>query len=339
MGQNDHRHDDGISDVTLPTDKAHAQDAMASLTVIVLTLNEHLHIRRCIESVQGLAQRVVVVDSGSTDDTVQIARSLGATVLEHPFVNHAMQLNWALDHAPIETDWVMRLDADEYLDEALMARLPAALAEAPNEVAGFEARRPTTFLGRRIAHGGMAPWLLRFWRRGAARCELRWMDEHMVLGPGNVRRLPGNIVDDNLNDLTWWTDKHNRYANREAVDLLLLQHGAGGGAPDATQVPAGGGVKRLLKERVYARLPLGVRPWLFFAYRIIVLGGFLDGYRGLMFHTLQGLWYRQLVDAKVMQVKWLMRRDGCGFEQAIREVLGIDLSASSVGVSVTGAKG
>lgn len=310
----------------------------ASLTAIILTFNERLHIRRCIENVRRVASAVVVVDSGSSDDTVAIARSLGATVLSNAFINHATQFNWALDHAPIETDWVMRLDADEYLDEALMARLPAALIGAPNEIAGFEARRPTTFLGRRIAHGGMAPWLLRFWRRGAARCELRWMDEHMVLGLGVVRRLQGNIVDDNLNNLTWWTDKHNRYANREAVDLLLLRHRVARQAPVATQVSTGGGIKRLLKERVYVRLPLGVRPWLFFAYRIILLGGFLDGYRGLMFHTLQGLWYRQLVDAKVMHVEWLMRRDGCGFEQAIREVLGIDLSASSARVSVTGVK-
>lgn len=129
-----------------------------------------------------------------------------------------------------------------------------------------------------------------------------------------------------MNNLTWWTDKHNRYANREAVDLLWLRHRAARQVPVATRVPTGGGIKRLLKERVYARLPLGMRPWLFFAYRTILRGGFLDGYRGLMFHTLQGLCYRQLVDAKVMQVEWLMRRDKLSLEQAARNVLGIDVN-------------
>lgn len=315
-----------------------AREANASLMVIVLTLNEHLHIRRCIESVQGLAQRVVVVDSGSTDDTVQIARSLGATVLEHPFVNHAKQLNWALDHAPIDTEWVMRLDADEYPDDALHAALPAALRQPGAEVTGFELRRPTTFLGKRIEHGGMAPWLLRIWRRGQAHCEARWMDEHMVLHKGSSRRLTGNIVDDNLNNLTWWTEKHNRYANREALDMLLMRRRLVYPAKEVAKVAGEARIKRYLKERIYARLPLGMRPWLFFAFRMLVLGGVLDGYRGMMFHTLQGLWYRQLVDAKLMQVEWLMRRDGCSFEQAIRAVLGIDLSASSVRVPMTGAK-
>lgn len=171
------KHDDPSTPDTAP----------ASLTAIILTFNEQLHIRRCIENVRRVASHVVVVDSGSTDDTVAIARSLGATVMANPFVNHAIQFNWALDHAPIETEWVMRLDADEFLDETLMARFPAALAGAPEEVAGFEVKRPTTFLGKRIAHGGMTPWLLRFWRRDVARCELRWMDEHMVLSSGAAR--------------------------------------------------------------------------------------------------------------------------------------------------------
>ena len=324
MGQNDHRLDDGISDVTPSTGKAHAQEAMASLTVIVLTLNEHLHIRRCIESVQGLAQRIVVVDSGSTDDTVQIARSLDATVLEHPLVNHAMQLNWALDHAPIETDWVMRLDADEYLDDNLYKALSEALATAPTTVAGFETNLYTTFLGRRIRHGGMGLCLLRIWRRAQARCEERWMDEHMLLQGGSVRRLYGCIVDHNLNTLSWWVEKHNRYASREAVELLLKRNSAYG-APLGLNSQAR--VKRWLKVRVYARLPLGIRPFLFWIYRVVLKLGFLDGARGLMFHTLQGLWYRLLVDGKVMEVERTMRTQGLTLQAAIRGRLQIDLDA------------
>ena len=299
--------------------------APPSLTIIVLTLNEHLHIRRCIESVQGLAQRVVVVDSGSTDDTVQIASSLGATVLEHPFVNYAMQLNWALNHAPIDTDWVMRLDADEYPDDALRAVLPATLRQPGADVAGFEVCRPTTFLGRRIEHGGMAPWLLRIWRRGQARCEERWMDEHMAISGGTVMRLPGRIVDHNLNTLTWWADKHNRYANREAVDLLLLREAADKAKLERLNRQATR--KRWLKSQVYAKLPLGVRPFVFWIYRLVFQLGFLDGARGLMFHTLQGLWYRLLVDAKVMEVERAMRTQGLTLQAAIRDRLQIDLDA------------
>ena len=302
--------------------------AEASLTVIIMTLNEHLHIRRCIDSVQGLASRVVVVDSGSTDDTLPIARSLGADVLEHVFINHGMQLNWALDHALIETDWVMRLDADEYLDPSLRAALPAAFRQPGAEVAGFEVRRPTTFLGKRIQHGAMAPWLLRIWRCGYARSEERWMDEHMVLTGGKVCRLPGLIVDHNLNSLTWWAEKHNRYANREAVDLLLLRNSAC--KNDVVPLTKQAALKRWIKSHVYARLPLGIRPFLFWLYRIVFRIGFLDGARGLMFHTLQGLWYRLLVDGKVMEVERAVRTQGLSLTAAIRDHLQIDLDATSI---------
>ena len=296
--------------------------AQASLTVIILTLNEHVHIRRCIECVRGLAQRVVVVDSGSTDDTVPVARSLGADVLEHVFINHGMQLNWALDHALIETDWVMRLDADEYLDGALRTALPVALRKAGAEVGGFVVQRPTTFLGKRIEHGGMAPWLLRIWRRGEARCEERWMDEHLAVNGGKVRQLPGRIVDHNLNTLTWWADKHNRYANREAVDLLLLR--AGTGNPGTAALKGQAALKRWLKLHIYARLPLAIRPFVFWIYRIVFQLGFLDGARGLIYHTLQGLCYRLLVDAKVMEVERAMRTQGLTLQAAIQDRLQID---------------
>jgi len=319
-------------------DREVRDSAQASLTAIILTYNEHLHIRRCIENVRQVASHVVVVDSGSIDDTVAIAQSLGATVLTNPFVNHAVQFNWTLDHAPIETEWVMRLDADEYLDARLLAQLPDTLAGATTEVKAFSVRRPTTFLGRRIAHGGMSPWLLRFWRRGAARCELRWMDEHMLLvDGGDVRRLPGNIVDHNLNNLSWWADKHNRYASREACDLLMLRERSRVRTHAATDPGGQAGFKRVMKERVYSRLPLGLRPWLYFAYRLTLRGGFLDGYRGVMFHTLQGLWYRLLVDAKVMQVERLIRHEGLSIEQAVRESLGIELATHPVDPSAARA--
>jgi len=298
-----------------------------SLTTIILTFNEHLHIRRCIENVRRVASHVVVVDSGSTDDTVSIARSLGAVVFTNQWINHAVQFNWALDHADINTEWVMRLDADEYLDEILLNKLTTKLAEAPKEITAFEVKRPTTFLGKRISHGGMSPWLLRFWRRGTARCEPRWMDEHMAMVHGGaIRRLPGYLVDDNLNGLTWWANKHNRYASREALDYLLSLHDAANrNASNPPVVVGQARRKRLLKTNMYYRLPLGLRPWVYWAWRMFVRGGVLDGYRGIMFHTLQGLWYRQLVDGKIMQVNWLMQRQGADFDDAVRQCLAIDL--------------
>ena len=150
------------------------------------------------------------------------------------------------------------------------------------------------------------------------------MDEHMVLSGGHVRRLRGRIVDHNLNTLTWWADKHNRYANREAVDLLLLRGKSSG--REALVLSRQAALKRWLKSRVYARLPLGVRPFVFWIYRLVFQLGFLDGARGMMFHTLQGLWYRLLVDGKVMEVEQDMRDQGHDLPIAILHCFGIDLN-------------
>lgn len=328
-------HDSSTADTAVPVNTRRA----TTLTAIILTFNEHLHIRRCIENVRRVAGDVVVVDSGSTDDTVSIARALGASVLTNSWVNHATQFNWALEHAPIGTEWVMRVDADEYLDEVLLVRLPEVLAGASEDVKGFIVKRPTTFLGQRVSHGGMSPWLLRIWRYGAARCESRWMDEHMVLvDQGEVQRLPGHIVDYNLNSLTWWADKHNRYSSREALDLLLMKYGADNSMRELGHLTRQAAFKRMLKEKLYIHLPLGLRPWLYFFYRLILRGGVLDGYRGVMFHTLQGFWYRLLVDAKVMQIERLMWQNGWSIEQAAREVFGIELDASQTKLPANRAK-
>ena len=298
-----------------------------SLTVIILTYNESLHIERCIRSALQVAREILVVDSVSSDDTVERAKELGARVLHNQWTNYATQMNWALDHGDIHSDWVMRLDADEFLDETLTGALREALTTASLDIGGFEINRRIRFMGREIKHGGMAPmWVMRFWRNGWARCESRWMDEHMVLSRGRVVRLSGAVIDENLNSLTWWTQKHNAYASREAVDLLGAKYRLGLGNEGTEGLNRQARIKRWLKTRVYSRLPLGVRPWLYFFYRTFFRLGFLDGSRGMLFHTLQGLWYRQLVDAKVAEVEDVVHR-GCDVRKAIHDVLSIDLSA------------
>jgi glycosyltransferase involved in cell wall biosynthesis len=153
---------------------------MASLAVIILTFNEQKHIERAIASVAGVAQEIIVVDSFSTDSTVELAKAKGAVVLQNKFVNYANQFQWALDQAPITSDWIMRLDADEIIESDLAAEIAAKLPALPADVAGINLNRKTIFLDRWIKHGGRYPmFLLRIWRRGQGRIENRWMDEHI----------------------------------------------------------------------------------------------------------------------------------------------------------------
>lgn len=297
-----------------------------SLTVVILTKNEERHITRALASVSGIADRRVVVDSGSEDRTVELAEAAGAKIRVNPFITQAQQFNWALDQLPEETDWVLRLDADEIVTPDLARQIQATLPKLGAEIKGVYVSRRMHFLGRRIRWGGVFPIrVLRLFRHGAGRCEDRWMDEH-VLVDGATADLSGEIIDDNLNSLTWWTEKHNSYASREVVDLLNLEYGF---MPHETVADLRGGqqagVKRWLKERVYARLPGGVRAFVYFVYRYVVRLGFLDGKEGTAFHVLQGFWYRYLVDMKLYEVRTYMKVHDADVVDAIRDVLGITI--------------
>ncbi|GHD14217.1 glycosyltransferase family 2 protein [Tianweitania populi] len=275
------------------------------ITVVILTFNEALHIRRCLERIRPLVQRMVVVDSFSTDDTPALARACGAEVMQRRWLNYADQFQWALDHAGIDTEWVLRLDADEYLEPALIDEIRSRLAGLPTEVTGVSFRRKVIFRGRWIRFGGFYPTiLLRLWRHGAGRIESRWMDEHVVLQRGRSVTFGHDFVDENINDISWWTDKHNSYATRQMIDFVAqeqplfardqaLESGQSGQAR----------LKRLLKVHLFARMPLYLRGTLYFLFRYFILLGFLDGRQGFLFHFLQGWWNWMLVDAKIDEAR------------------------------------
>lgn len=278
---------------------------MADLAVIILTHNEERHIGRALEALQPIAKEVFVADSFSTDRTAEIAEAAGAVVLRNRFVNYAKQFQWALDNAPITSGWVMRLDADEVIEPELAAEIESRLSALPPAVTGVKLKRKHIFMDRFIRHGGRYPLvLLRIWRRGTARIEDRWMDEHMVLSHGDTVTFERDFADHNLNDLTFFTDKHNKYATREAIDVLAarLQLYPPDTALLDTDAAAQAGLKRAAKERVYNRLPFATGPLLYFLYRYFIQLGFLDGKAGLVYHLLQGFWYRFLVEAKVYEL-------------------------------------
>jgi glycosyltransferase involved in cell wall biosynthesis len=265
-----------------------------TLLAVVLTKNEEHDLPACLASLENLATEICVIDSGSTDRTIAIAAEYGARVLSHPFTNHATQFNWALETIPSVAEWVLRLDADERIDGRQREELRAALREAPEDVTGFEVARRIRFLGRELRHGDTYPiWLLRVWRRGAGRCEDTWMDEHIVLRQGTVRRVQGDLIHDIPKDLTEWTAKHNWYASRECEDIT--------GRQKAAALEGQAGTRRWLKQNVYLRLPLFYRAFLYWFYRYFLKLGFLDGRQGLVYHFLQGFWYRFLVDAKLYE--------------------------------------
>ncbi len=266
------------------------------ITVIVLTYNEEINLPHCLESIKDWVSDIIVVDSGSTDKTRDVAKQYGARVEERAFKNQAEQFNWAIDTLPIRTEWILRLDADERMTEKVWAELAGLLPQATSEVGGFLMKRRVYFMGRWIRHGGYYPtWFLRLIRRGAARYEEREVDEHMTLLRGRVQKLEHDFIDQNLKDLSWWIKKQNNYSTREAAERLK-----GAGGKRLVKIQGQAGRKRTFKN-LYLKLPLFWRSFFYFKYRYIFRLGFLDGKEGLIFHFLQGCWHQFLIDAKIYE--------------------------------------
>jgi len=274
------------------------------LTAIILTYNESIHIERCIKSLQTVCSRICIVDSFSSDNTCDIARSLGAEVYQNKWENnYAKQMNWGFKNCNITTPWLIRMDADEYLLPELQNEIKNKLPTIPVTIGGIELTRRVYFKGIWLKHGGFYPLhLLRIFRPEWSHCEQRLMDEHIVLSQGNVMRFESDLVDENLNSMHWWVTKHNNYARREAADLLNHKYHFFDQEKMNQSVSIGqASRKRFLKEKIYSKLPLGVRPLLYFMFRFFAQFGFIDGPKGWLFHFMQGFWYRLLVDINVWE--------------------------------------
>ena len=270
-----------------------------SLSVIILSHNEEANLPACLDSLKGLDCEVFVVDSGSSDRTVEIAKAAGTTVVQHPFEHYAAQRNWAQEHLPARGDWVLHLDADERLTAELVMEIKQTLQQSSDDLDGFLLRKRTVFMGRWIKHGGHYPsYHLRLFRRGKGYCENRLYDQHFMVS-GGVGRLKHDYLDVITSDLRTWTLRHTRWAGLEALEMMADDSATHRVRPAFSGNPIER--RRWMRERLFARTPLFVRAFLYWFYRYVVRLGFLDGRQGLVFHFLQGCWYRFLIDAMIYE--------------------------------------
>ncbi len=278
----------------------------ADLAIVILTYNEGKHIARCLNSLVAVSKEIVIVDSFSTDNTLAIIEKYGERVrlFQRVWKNYADQFQWALDNINFSSNWIMRLDADEYLEPDLIDEIPFILKSSDQSINGLYIKRKYFYKDEWIRFGGVYPlYLLRIWRKGQGRIEQRWMDEHIVINRPNIRTLKGHIVDNNLNDMKWWISKHIKYADREVVDLLNTKYSF---FQKDEQVKNSGGLqarmKRIIKEKVYLNISPSLRSFIYFLYRYFLRLGFLDGSKGWDYHFMQGFWYRSYVDIRYKEL-------------------------------------
>jgi len=271
-----------------------------TLSVLVLTHNEQLHIERCLSSVAGWVDEIFVVDSFSIDRTLEIARSFGAHVVQHEFRYHAEQKNWALRNLPITGDWLLLLDADEWVPAELRDEILERLRADTGQYDGYWMRYRLIFYGRWIRHCGWYPtWILRLVRRSNARIEDRLLDEHALVD-GNTGRLQHDLIHENKRDMADWIAKHNRYSSRAAA---MTGECSGAGIQSkffGNQAQR----KRYIKEKIWPHLP--GRALLYFLYLYVLRLGFLDGQHGLVFCAMRGV-FEQFNTAKTWELRYLSR--------------------------------
>jgi glycosyltransferase involved in cell wall biosynthesis len=272
------------------------------ISVIILTYNDEVQIEACLKSIQDLSDDIIIVDSQSADRSNAICEAYGAKVYQNRFINQAIQFNWALDNVPIKYKWVLRLDSDEVVPEKLKAEMKRRLA-AETEFAAYYLNRRTYWMNRWMKHGRIYPhFIVRLFRKGKARYEEK-TEEHLIVD-GVIGKMENDFYEDNKkNNLDYFTEKHLQTARGELQEIQEEQSGADKAKPAIEGSLFGAKVHRTrwLKEQVYSRTPLFVRPFLYFSYRYFICLGFLDGVPGLIFHILQGFWYRFYIDAKVYE--------------------------------------
>ena len=278
--------------------------AEMDLSTIILTYNEAANLPRCLASLAELHCPVFIVDSGSTDRTLDISLKHGCACYSHPFESHSKQWQWSLAFLPIKTSWVLCLDADQSLSADLLTDIKAALSAVDDATVGFYIRRQQVFRGSLICHGGYGnKYLLKLFRKDAARLAMTDKVDHHFYVDGPTNKLHGVLIEDNFKEhsISFWIEKHNRYAQLLAEEECDAESNPSN--PIRPSITGNPDQRTLWLKDKWRRLPLFIRPAIYFAYRYLWLGGFLDGRNGFVFHFLQGFWFRLLVDINIDELR------------------------------------
>lgn len=268
-----------------------------SVSVIVTTLDEELHVERVIRSAAELGP-VYVIDAGSADSTRELAAAAGAHVVEHAWPGYAEQKNWALDNLPLETEWVLFLDADEYMTPELVAEIAVAVRDPLFD--GYYLPEMNVFMGRPLEHAWWYPaYQLRLFRRGRGRFEQRAVHESVVV-TGPVGFLTERLYHESLKGMDAFIRRHLAYAAFEAQEILSVERRGWGDQRRGRLLGTWPERRRFLKVRVWYRMPF--RPAVRFVWIYGVKRGFLDGRAGLVYASLLSM-YEIMINAKLVELR------------------------------------
>ncbi len=270
------------------------------ISAIILTYNEEKNIEKCLKSIYEWVDEIFIVDSFSNDRTVEIAKKYTDKIYKHEFINYSEQRNWAQENLPIKNEFVFHIDADEWVSGKLKEELFEIFEKGDfKKYDGFLISRKTIFYNRWIKYGGHYPrYHLRIFKKDKGRCEKREYDQHFFV-IGKIKKLKGCIFNDVTMEISEFIDKYKKWAYFEARSIMNKEK------EEIKPSLTGNPIERIrwFKKNIYLRLPLFFRAFLYFIYRYFIRFGFLDGIEGLIFHFLQGFWFRFIVDVKIWEIK------------------------------------
>ncbi|TAF75562.1 MAG: glycosyltransferase family 2 protein [Bacteroidetes bacterium] len=270
------------------------------ISVVILTFNEEKNIEETLSSVKKLTNDIVIIDSFSSDQTIEIAEKYNCFVLQNKFETFTKQWDFGLKNTPYKSVWILGLDADQVLSNELIDEVKDVIS-LPQSVSGFYIKRKMFFLDKWIKHGGYYPlYLLKLFKSDAVYLDKGELMEHHFYVNGATKKLKNDIIENNKNEtIEFWLNKHVKYAKMQALEEFTQSKSEKKGNLFGNINER----KTFLRKQIWENLPLFVRPFIYFIYRFIFLLGFLDGRRGLIFHFLQAFWYRFVVDAKIYELK------------------------------------
>lgn len=269
---------------------------VASVSVMIFTMNEEVNITRCLDSVTW-SEDIIVIDSGSTDRTLEFTARPNVRVYENKFEGFGKQRNWALNNTSPKFTWVLILDADERVTPELADEIRQKTDAADSNTAAFKVRRRFFMWGRWLRFSNLYPtWVVRLIHRNRVRYLNRGHGETQEVD-GTILDLKHDLIDENHKGIDAWFERHNLYATQDA----LLELGQSGSSIGVNKIISSDPLqRRAALKRIIANLP--ARPVLYFLYSYILRGGFLEGRDGLTFCSMRAL-YQGMVSVKKYDLK------------------------------------
>ena len=288
------------------------------LSVLVLTKNEERNIGACLDSVAGWASDIVVVDSGSVDRTLDICAGHGVRTLFHAYADHRSQISWGMTQIPWQHEWLLLLDADNVVTPEFKGDIEQMLDADTREFNGYYNPHHHYFRNRRVR--GLKPEWLRLVRRAHVKVDDSELVDFRLVVDGAIGRMRGAIIESNANelDIDFWIDKHQKFARRMAIEEILRAEKVLAWSSHLRPSLLGNPDERMIRlKNIWYGMPLYVRPVLLFLYRYFVRRGFLDGWNGFVYHSLQTFWFRLIVDVHIADYRRQLERHTLSLEQLV----------------------